>query len=51
MVSLSEQLSISQTLLFGVGEETQLPIMVKPSEDALTIRDVVAQVKDVEFKS
>ena len=51
MVSLSEQLSISQTLLFGVGEETQLPIMVKPSEDALTIRDVVAQAMDAELKS
>ena len=34
----------------GVDEEAQLPTKAKPSEDALTIRDVVSQAKDAELK-
>ena len=35
----------------GVDKEAQPPIKDKPSKDSLTIRDVVSQAKDVEFKS
>ena len=35
----------------GGGEEAQLLVKAKSSEDALSIRDVVSQVKDVELKS
>ena len=35
----------------GTDEEAQLPTKAKPSEDALTIRDVVSQAKDAELKS
>ena len=37
----------------GVGrdEEAQLPVKAKSSDDALTIRDVVSQAKDVNLKS
>ena len=34
-----------------VDEESQLLTKAKPSEDALTIRDVVSQAKDAELKS
>ena len=34
-----------------VDEEVQPSAKAKPSEDALTIRDVVLQAKDVELKS
>ena len=34
-----------------MGEEAQLLMIAKPSEDALTIRDVVSQAKDAELKS
>ena len=35
----------------GVDEEAQLLMKAKPSEDALTIRDVVSQAKDTKLKS
>ena len=35
----------------GVGEEAQPPMKANPSDDALTIRDVVSQAKDAEAKS
>ena len=35
----------------GVDVETQISTKAKPSEDALTIRDVVSQAKDAELKS
>ena len=50
-VPLPEQLPTTQALLLGVGEETQPPMMAKPSKDALTIRDVVAQAKDTKLES
>ena len=34
-----------------VDEEVQPSTKAKPSEDALTIRDVVSQAKDAELKS
>ena len=34
-----------------MDEEAQLPMKAKPSEDALTIRDMVSQAKDTELKS
>ncbi|KAL0017365.1 hypothetical protein SO802_004434 [Lithocarpus litseifolius] len=34
-----------------MGKEAQPPLKAKLSEDALTIRDVVSQAKDVEAKS
>ena len=34
-----------------MDEEVQPSAKAKPSEDALTIRDVVSQVKDTELKS
>ena len=34
-----------------MGKEAQPPMKDKPSEDSLTIRDVVSQAKDVESKS
>ena len=34
-----------------MGEEAQFLMKAKPSEDALTIRDVVSQAKDAELKS
>ena len=50
-VPLPEQLPTTQALLLRVGEEIQPPMMAKPSEDALTIRDVIVQAKDAELKS
>ena len=50
-VPLLEQFSTTQSFLLGVGEETQSPMMAKLSKDALTIRDVVDQAKDIELKS
>ena len=50
-VPLLEQFSTTQSFLLGVGEETQSLMMAKLSKDALTIRDVVDQAKDVELKS
>ena len=35
----------------GVGEKAQPPVKANPSEDALTIRDVVSQAKNAEAKS
>ena len=35
----------------GKGKEAQSPMKAKHSEDALTIKNVVSQAKDVEFKS
>jgi len=35
----------------GVGKEAQPPVKPNPSEDALTIRDVVSQAKDADAKS
>ena len=35
----------------GVHKEAQPPMKDKPSEDSLTIRDVVSQAKDTESKS
>ena len=35
----------------GVDKEAQPPTKDKPSDDSLTIRDVVSQAKDVESKS
>ena len=35
----------------GVDEESQLLIHSKPSEDTLTIKDMVSQAKDMELKS
>ena len=35
----------------GVDKEAQPPTKDKPSEDSLTIRDVVSQAKDAESKS
>ena len=34
-----------------MGKEAQPPLKAKPSEDALTIRDVIVQAKDAELKS
>ena len=34
-----------------MGKEAQPPMKDKPLEDSLTIRDVVSQAKDAEFKS
>ena len=34
-----------------VGEEAQPPVKVSPSEDALTMRDMVSQAKDAEARS
>ena len=34
-----------------MGKEAQPPMKDKPSEDSLTIRDVVSQAKDMEVKS
>ena len=50
-VPLPEQLLTTQALLPGVGEKAQPLMMVKPSEDAFTIKGVVAQAKDAELKS
>ena len=55
----TEQLPPTQTPLIdakvpkGVrgGEEAQLPVKIKSSKDALTIRDVVSEAKDAELKS
>ena len=35
----------------GVDKEAKPPAKDKPSEDSLTIRDVVSQAKDAEYKS
>ena len=58
-VPSTEQLLPTQTLLIDAdvpkgargGEEAQLLVKAKSSEDALTIRDVVSQAKDAELKS
>ena len=58
-VPFTEQLLPTQTPFIdaevlkgaGGGEEAQLLVKAKSSEDALSIRDVVSQVKDVELKS
>ena len=59
MVPPIEQLPTTQTPIVdaevskgaGVGEEAQLPVKAKYSEDTLTIKDVVSQAKDVKLKS
>ena len=59
MVPPSEQLPTTQAPHLeakiskgvGVGEEAQPPMKANPSDDALTIRDVVSQAKDAELKS
>ena len=59
LVSPPEQLLTSQAPLpdaevskgAGVGKGAQSSMKAKPSEDALTIKDVVSQAKDAEAKS
>ena len=51
---LSAQAALLDTNTFGgegVDKEAQQPAKDKPSEDSLTIRDVVSQAKEAESKS